>query len=204
MTHAPRPTARTVGLLAVVALVAGCSGSGPGPDPADGGAGLTATPSAHCASDHGQYDGLRAYLAEEAASEPWVGRVAVCAGGTIEVDVAAGDGADASREAIEVCEVAAGYLITNPPPPERAGAPNPREVGIIVTDTDGSPVALGAEDELSAVRGGDEEAEREEREREREREREGEQEAAAERGDGSGAEAAAREPEPFRCFDPFA
>ncbi len=198
MIDASRPTVRAVGLLAVAVFVAGCSGSDPGPDRADGGAGLTATPSAHCAPDHGEYDGLRAFLAEEGASEPWVERVAVCAGGTIEVDAAPGDGAAASREAIEVCEVAAGYLITNPPPPERAGAPNPREVGIIVTDTDGSPVALGAEDELSAVRGGGGEGEREERERERERE------AAAERGDDSGTEAVAREPEPFRCFDPFA
>lgn len=189
MTSARRHAAAVLGVV-LAAVVAGCSGSGPGPASGDGAPGLVAAPSPHCAPDHGAYDGLRSYLAEEAAGEPWIERVAVCAGGTIEVDLREGAGAAASLEAIEVCEVAAGYLITNPPPPERAGAPNPREVGIIVTDTEGEPVALGAEDELSAVQGGDVE-------REREQAAEGSEDEAA-------GESVAREPEPFRCFDPFA
>lgn len=185
--------------VAVVALAAaGCTSSGGGGEAGgEAAGGLTATPSPDCAPDQGLYDGLRAYLAREAADAAWIDRVAVCAGGTIEVDQGSLDDEASRAEAIEVCEVAAGYLLTNPPPPERADAPNPKELGVIVADAEGNPIVLGAEEEAPA--GGDE-AEHEARERE-ERERE-EREAAAEGEDADrGSE---REAEPHRCFAPFA
>lgn len=174
-------------VVAVAWLVAATACSSSAPTTSE--RALTAAPSDHCATDHGAYDGLRSYLADQAAAAPWIDRVSVCAGGLIEVDQAGMGEGPASAEAIDVCEVAAGYLITRPPPPERADAPNPKEIGVIVADAEGAPVVLGAEDEAAA---GDTEAEREqERERERERERDGRS-------------AGEREREPFRCFDPFA
>ncbi len=185
----------TAGVAVVALLAAACGASDGGGDGGGAAAGLTATPSSDCAPDHGLYDGLRAHLAEEAAAEDWIDRVAVCAGGTIEVDQADLTEAQARAEALEVCEVAAGYLLTNPPPPERADAPNPKELGVIVADAHGNPLVLGAEEEAPAGEG--DEAAREERERE-ERERE----AAAE-GDAAG-RGSEREAEPHRCFAPFA
>lgn len=180
--------------LAVVALLVpvACSSSGGGDNEVAGA--LTATPSSDCAPDQGLYDGLRAHLAEQAADADWIDRVAVCAGGTIEVDQAALTADEAKEEALEVCEIAAGYLLTNPPPPERADAPNPKELGVIVADAHGNPLVLGAEEEAP---GGEDEAAREERARD-------EPEAEAE-ADGEGArQASEREAEPHRCFAPFA
>ena len=186
--------AAAAALLGLVLAVTGCSSTGEDAAPPA----LRAAPSPHCASDAGVYDGLRAYLAEHASQEPWIDRVSVCAGGLLEVDQHGMSREAARTEALAVCEAAAGYLITDPPPPERAEAPNPKEIGVIVADAEGAPVVLGAEDEVGVA--GEPEAARErEAEREREAAREGEDGDEGAEGEGT-----AREPEPFRCFAPFA
>lgn len=204
-----RLAAASVAALAVL-LAAACSSGGAGAGAGEGdAAALAATPSTDCPPDDGLYDGLRAYLAEHAADEPWIDRIAVCAGGTIEVEPAGGEDA-LVEDALAVCEVAAGYLLTNPPPPERADAPNPRELGVIVADSHGDPVVLGAEDEAAAGRAeaDQEEAAREEAAREEAAREEARREAEA--GDGDAVDAAPgargreREAEPHRCFAPFA
>lgn len=181
---------RAISCVAVlIALSPACSGVGSGSGSTEDAAVLDAEPQPNCASDARAYDGLRHYLADVAADEAWINRVRVCAGGTVQVDQTGEPEGEAGREAIAVCSVAAGYLITKPPPAERAGAPNAQEVGLIVTNQDGEPIALGSGNEL-APSGGDAEREREH--------------ATSHDGEATGGDAVAREPEPFVCFDPFA
>ena len=175
------------GAAALGLVVLGVGGrSSDGGDTGDGDGAAAAPANPHCAPDAGAYDGLRRHLAEAGDGEAWADRVAVCAGGTVLVDQAGLDAGAADREALAVCDAAAGYLITRPPPPERSGAPNAREVGVIVIDQNGHPVALGAEDEIAAATGAGSEAERE-----------------AEARSSDPAEGSRREAEPHRCFDPF-
>ena len=181
---------RAISCVAVlIALSSACSGVGSESGSTEDAAVLDAEPQPNCASDARAYDGLRHYLADVAVDEAWINRVRVCAGGTVQVDQTGEPEGEAGREAIAVCSVVAGYLITKPPPAERAGAPNAQEVGLIVTNQDGEPIAVGSGNEL-APRGGDAEREREH--------------ATSHDGEAVGGDAVAREPEPFVCFDPFA
>jgi len=182
---------RAVACVAVlIALTPACSRAGSGAaSTEDDATVLDAEPQPNCASDAREYDGLRHYLADVAADEVWINRVRVCAGGTVQVDQTGEPEGEAGREAIAVCSVVAGYLITKPPPAERAGAPNAKEVGLTVTNQDGEPIAVGSGNELASSGG------------EAEREREG---TTRQDGEAVGGDAVAREPEPFVCFDPFA
>ncbi|HYF45637.1 MAG TPA: hypothetical protein VD926_05455 [Acidimicrobiales bacterium] len=131
-----------------------------------------------CAADFHGYQGLVDHLEAGFGDEPWADRVSVCPGGVIQLDQSGVEGADARRdEALAVCEAAAGYLITEPPPPERGGLPNPREGGVMVVNEESDPIALGAGDEIAA--------------------------GATPETEVPGQEEV-REPEPFDCFDPFA
>src|SRR4051812_23602845 len=112
MTARCRPAAALVAGLGLVSVVlAGCSsGWGSGSGAGEDAAALSAPPSPHCADDGGDYDALRAYLSEHAADEPWIDRVLVCAGGTVQVDQTGMGADDAAHESLDVCAVAAGYL----------------------------------------------------------------------------------------------